>query len=205
MDLSTVNGLLRRDRRPDCRSVLVAWCLQHQAHQHRCHRLDRLRQQHGHLQLRERGQRRPWLVQREGGSASRREGLVQRPSLGLQDADSFRCGKRHPGLPQLQERLSSTEPAKVVTAFTNAAGFAAMDPALALTVARTMPSSFCRSPLHLLCRARGGARHHNDYASILSAAAALGDSFDVLLSATRQEAVDFAQYAYSRRRTCARL
>ncbi len=92
---------------------------------------------------------------------------------------------------------SSTEPAKVVTALTNAAGFAAMAPTLA---------SYNGSDNAKLVLQVSAASHStedaeelsisNDYASVLSAAAALGDSFDVYLSATRQEAVDFAQYAY---------
>ncbi|CBQ74019.1 related to MET10-sulfite reductase flavin-binding subunit [Sporisorium reilianum SRZ2] len=92
---------------------------------------------------------------------------------------------------------SSTEPAKVVTALTNAAGFAAMAPALAayngsdnakLVLQVSAASHFAEHDQELSIS--------NDYASIIAAAAALGDSFEVLLSATRQEAVDFAQYAY---------
>lgn len=92
---------------------------------------------------------------------------------------------------------SSTEPAKIVTVLTNAAGFAAMAPTL---------SSYKGSDNTKLVLQVSAASHatedaeelsiSNDYASILSAAAALGDSFEVILSATRQEAVDFAQYAY---------
>ncbi|SNX86099.1 related to MET10 - sulfite reductase flavin-binding subunit [Melanopsichium pennsylvanicum] len=92
---------------------------------------------------------------------------------------------------------SSTQAAKVVTALTNAAGFAAMAPTLA---------SYNGSDNAKLVLQVSAATHSiqdgldlnvsNDYASILAAAAALGDSFEVLLSATRQEAVDFAQYAY---------
>ncbi|GAC72985.1 NADP/FAD dependent oxidoreductase [Moesziomyces antarcticus T-34] len=92
---------------------------------------------------------------------------------------------------------SSTEPAKVVTALTNAAGFAAMAPTLA---------SYNGSDNAKLVLQVSAASHStdgadelsitNDYASVLAAAATLGDAYEVVLSATRQEAVDFAQYAY---------
>lgn len=92
---------------------------------------------------------------------------------------------------------SSTEPTKVVTALTNAAGFAAMAPAL------VSYHGSDNAKLVLQVSAATHAAEHgqelnitNDYASILSTAAALGDSFEVVLSATRQEAVDLAQYAY---------
>ncbi|SPO27567.1 related to MET10 - sulfite reductase flavin-binding subunit [Ustilago trichophora] len=92
---------------------------------------------------------------------------------------------------------SSTQAPKIVTALTNAPGFAAMAPALA---------SYSASDNAKLVLQVSAASHStedgdelsisNDYASVLSAAAALNDSFEVILSATRQEAVDFAQYAY---------
>ncbi|CCF51540.1 hypothetical protein NDA10_002150 [Ustilago hordei] len=96
---------------------------------------------------------------------------------------------------------SSTEPAKVVTALTNAAGFAAMTPTLA---------SFNGSDNAKLVLQVSAASHSteegeelsisNDYASVLNAAAALDDSFEIFLSSTRQEALDFAQYAYQSRK-----
>ncbi|PWY98384.1 hypothetical protein BCV70DRAFT_202162 [Testicularia cyperi] len=91
---------------------------------------------------------------------------------------------------------SSTQPPKVVTALTNAAGLAAMAPALAafaeadnakLVLQVSAASQFTEGD-QLSVR--------NDYASVLAAASALGDAFEVILSATRQEAVDFAHYAY---------
>lgn len=95
---------------------------------------------------------------------------------------------------------SSTQRARVVTALTNAAGFAAMAPSLAsfaeadnvkLVLQVSAASQFTEADQLSI---------KNDYASVLAAASVLGDAFEVILSATRQEAVDFAHYAYRSRK-----
>ena len=85
-----------------------------------------------------------------------------------------------------------------VTVLTNAAGFLAMGPSLA-----TIDAANADLVVHV--SGVNQAIHEdlavtNDYASTLATASMLGHAgFEVLLSASRQEAIDMAHYAYMRR------
>lgn len=84
-----------------------------------------------------------------------------------------------------------------VTVLTNAAGFLAMGPSLA-----TIPADNTDLVVHVSGINQGmhdDLRVANDYASALSTAAMLSDvGYEVVLSASRQEAIDVAHYAYTR-------
>lgn len=85
-----------------------------------------------------------------------------------------------------------------VSVLTNAAGFLAMGPSLA-----TIPADNTDLVVHVSGINQGmhdDLRVANDYASALSTAAMLSDvGYEVVLSASRQEAIDVAHYAYTRK------
>lgn len=84
-----------------------------------------------------------------------------------------------------------------VSVLTNAAGFRAMGPALTAVDAEHADLVVLVSGLNQ--GANDDLCVTNDYASTLATAAMLGDAgFEVVFSASRQEAVDVAKYAYAR-------
>ncbi|PWN49422.1 hypothetical protein IE53DRAFT_388363 [Violaceomyces palustris] len=93
---------------------------------------------------------------------------------------------------------SSDSSSKVVTALTNASGLLAMAPALSALGNSTGDDAKLVLQVSAASQLTDGDELNvkNDYASILAATAAIGDAFEVVLSGSRQEAVDLAHYAY---------
>ena len=94
---------------------------------------------------------------------------------------------------------SSAQPARVVSALTNSAGLIAMAPTLAAGLGPNSASKGDRLVIHVSAARQAHDDElaiSNDYGSVLAAVSGLGDHFEVLLSSSRQEAVELAQYAY---------
>ena len=129
------------------------------------------------------------------------EAQAQEPSAPRVLAMQTRAGAGQAIAGYLAGEGSADQPAgqqATVSVLTNAQGLLAMGPALA-----TIDTKNTDLVLHVSGASQATSDDlsvTNDYASTLSTAAMLGDlGFEVLISSTRQEAVEVAHYAYTRK------